>query len=351
MRLRRRHILVTAVAAPAIAVLVAWIGFFNIGASSGHWRITEWFLELAMRSAIRTYALAVDAPDALPKDALIPAAGHYAEGCAFCHGAGGVPRNPAVRAMLPVPPDLSATVDEWTDAQLFRIIKHGIRFTGMPAWPTQTHDDEVWMMVAFLRALPEFDSNDHRRPAIADAAMTEPLARCTACHGIDGRGGGAHVPILAGQSETYLRESLIAYAVGDRGSGIMQLAVSGLHSGELAALAKHYAALPRTESPARPSDIIRAVELATRGRAADGIPPCLDCHTGDRDPHFPTLAGQRAEYIAAQLELFRARVRGGTAYRQVMTQVAQGLDDADIDALARYFAQTADVGAAGLGRP
>ena len=163
MRLRRRHILVTAVAAPAIAVLVAWIGFFNIGASSGHWRITEWFLELAMRSAIRTYALAVDAPDALPKDALIPAAGHYAEGCAFCHGAGGVPRNPAVRAMLPVPPDLSATVDEWTDAQLFRIIKHGIRFTGMPAWPTQTRDDEVWMMVAFLRALPEFDSNDYRR--------------------------------------------------------------------------------------------------------------------------------------------------------------------------------------------
>ena len=50
----------------------------------------------------------------------------------------------------------------------------------MPAWPTQTRDDEVWMMVAFLRALPEFDSNDHRRPAIADAAMTEPLARCTA---------------------------------------------------------------------------------------------------------------------------------------------------------------------------
>ena len=70
--------------------------------------------------------------------------------------------------MLPVPPDLSATVDEWTDAQLFRIVKHGIRFTGMPAWPTQTRDDEVWMMVAFLRALPEFDSNDlppagHRR--------------------------------------------------------------------------------------------------------------------------------------------------------------------------------------------
>ena len=197
------------------------------------------------------------------------------------------------------------------------------------------------MMVAFLRALPELDSNDYRAPAIADAAMTEPLARCAACHGIDGRGGGAHVPILAGQSETYLRESLRAYAEGHRASGIMQLAVSGLRSGELAALAEHYAALPRTEPPEPPPDIVRAAELASRGRAADGIPACLDCHAGDRDPHFPTLAGQRADYIAAQLELFRAGVRGGTAYRQVMTQVAQGLDDADIAALARYFAQAA----------
>jgi cytochrome c553 len=350
MKLLRRHILMTAVAAPAIVVLVAWIGFFNIGASSGHWRITEWFLELAMRSAIRTYALAVDEPDELPKDALTPAAGHYAEGCAFCHGAPGEPRNAAVRAMLPVPPDLSATVDEWTDAQLFRIVKYGIRFTGMPAWPTQTRDDEVWMMVALLRALPELDGDDHGPPAIADAAMTT-LAGCAACHGIDGRGGGAHVPILAGQSETYLRESLTAYALGNRASGIMQLAVSGLHSDELATLAKHYAALPRPEPPARPADIILAAELASRGRAADGVPACLDCHSGDRDPHFPTLAGQRADYIAAQLELFRAGVRGGTAYRQVMTQVAQGLDDADIDALARYFSHTADVGAAGLGRP
>ena len=133
-----------------------------------------------MRSAIRTYALAVDAPDALPKDALIPAAGHYAEGCAFCHGAPGVPRNPAVLAMLPVPPDLSATVDEWTDAQLFRIVKHGIRFTGMPAWPTQARDDEVWMMVAFLRALPELDSNDLPRAGRRrrrDAGTACPLRR------------------------------------------------------------------------------------------------------------------------------------------------------------------------------
>jgi cytochrome c553 len=311
MKIRGWHIASAALAAPAAALLVAWIGFFNVGASSGHWKITAWFLELAMRSAIRTYALAVETPDALPKDALIPAAGHYAEGCAFCHGAPGVPRNAAVLHMLPAPPDLAATVDDWTDAQLFRIVKHGIRFTGMPAWPTQARDDEVWMMVAFLRALPELENSDNRPPA--NAAPPEPPARCATCHGTDGRGGGAHVPILAGQSETYLRESLRAYAEGRRDSGIMELAVSGLSRDDLAALARHYAALPGAE-PREPRPAIDgAAELASRGRAADGIPACLDCHAGGRDPHFPTLAGQRADYIAAQLELFRAGVRGGTA--------------------------------------
>jgi cytochrome c553 len=343
MKLRRRHMLVAAVAAPVIALLVAWIGFFNVGASSGHWRITEWFLELAMHSAIRTYALAVDTREALPEDALVPAASHYAEGCEFCHGAPGVPQNPAAAAMLPAPPDLSATVDNWTDAQLFRIVKHGIRFTGMPAWPSRTRDDEVWMMVAFLRALPELDAGDYRALAAPDPETPGPLARCVACHDTDGRGGGAHVPILAGQSEAYLHASLRAYAEGRRGSGFMQLAVNRLTPGELAALARHYAAAPAAAPPRPRPEAGRAAGLAHRGRTADGVPACLDCHAGDRDPHFPILDGQRAGYIAAQLELFRAGVRGGTAYRQVMTQVARGLDDADIAALARYFENAADV--------
>ena len=123
------------------------------------------------------------------------------------------------------------------------------------------------------------------------------------------------MPILAGQSETYLRESLRAYAEGHRASGIMQMAVRGLSPAELAALARHYAALPDAEPPEPRPAIDRAAELASQGRAADGVPACLDCHAGGRDPHFPTLAGQRADYIAAQLELFRAGVRGGTAYR------------------------------------
>ena len=63
MHVRWKHLAVGLAILPIVVLFATWIGFFNVGASSGHWRITEWFLHFAMRSAVRTYALAVDAPD------------------------------------------------------------------------------------------------------------------------------------------------------------------------------------------------------------------------------------------------------------------------------------------------
>ena len=109
-----------------------------------------------MRSAICTYALAVTRR-ALPKEALTPAAG--IRGGRASPTARGCAANPAALAMLPVPPELSTTVDDSTEAQLFRIVKHGIRVAGMPAWPAGRRR-QVWIMVEFPRALPGLDTDD-----------------------------------------------------------------------------------------------------------------------------------------------------------------------------------------------
>src|SRR5690606_12112903 len=92
MRINWKHLAIGLGALPFAVLVATWIGFFNVGASSGHWKVTEWFLHFAMRSAIRTYALAVDTPGQLPRHAIQPAAGHFARGCAICHGAPGEPR-------------------------------------------------------------------------------------------------------------------------------------------------------------------------------------------------------------------------------------------------------------------
>jgi len=332
MRLRARHLLHAVVAAPLAAVLVAWSGIFGVGASSGHWAVTDWFLHFAMRASIRTAALGTEVPP-LPRGARRVAAGHYATGCAPCHGAPGQPRLPSVLAMLPAPPDLAGQVGTWSDAELHRIVLHGIRLTGMPAWPDVARADEAWMMVAFLRRLPELTPTDY-------AALVNPVARllpegCAGCHGPDGRDAGPFTPNLAGQSRGYLRDALAAYASGARASGIMRQAVSGIASADLAEIADALAAASpttaRLESP--------PPAVALRGSPGRGVPACLGCHgTPRRNLAFPILDGQPAPYLAGQLRLFRDRTRGGGPYAELMTRAAAGLTDAEIEALSAWFA-------------
>ena len=58
---------------------------------------------------------------------------------------------------------------------------------------------------------------------------------CSACHGLDGNSENAIYPVIAGQHESYLRQSLRDYKSGARQNAIMQarefqqsVAVSGL---------------------------------------------------------------------------------------------------------------------------
>ena len=67
------------------------------------------------------------------------------------------PDHPTAREMLPPPPDLSKAAPQWKERELFWIVKNGLKYTGMPAWPSRQRDDEVWAVVAFLRRLPDLD--------------------------------------------------------------------------------------------------------------------------------------------------------------------------------------------------
>lgn len=354
IRVNWKHLAIGLAILPFAAVFVAWIGFFNVGASTGHWKITDWFLHFAMRSAVRTYSLAVTVPPVLPREGIQPAAGHYARGCAICHGAPGQRRSAAVREMLPVPPDLQEVLskDKWTDAELFRIVEHGVRFTGMPAWPTQDREDEVWGMVAFLRELPGMTEEEYRALAYGPArkrplpeeyaGLDAALVDCARCHGADGLGRSDAVPVVAGQRPDYLFASLQAYLRAERASGPMQLAASQTDPELYRRLAEHYAAMPQPG----PQDLItadadlmaRGREIAERGIAERGVPACLSCHDRpDRNPVFPSLDGQKAYYLEQQLRLFAEEKRGGTPFHELMAKAAHGLAEDDIEALSAYF--------------
>ena len=78
----------------------------------------------------------------------------YKAMCAHCHGGVGEARAYWAEGMRPHPPALAEVADQWSAAEVFWLVKHGAKMTGMPAFGP-THDDAtVWNIAAFVKALP-----------------------------------------------------------------------------------------------------------------------------------------------------------------------------------------------------
>ncbi|MFC3127375.1 c-type cytochrome [Pseudoroseomonas globiformis] len=342
----------------AAGFLFAWSGLFHVGATGGHWAVTNWFLHWVMRNSVRTAALTVEAPPDLDDRALVArAAGHYATGCAPCHGAPGEKQNPVIAQSLPAPPDFSHALDPWSPQELFVIVQQGVRYSGMPAWIEPMRRDEIWSVVAFLQRMPAMSSQDYQALSVGDgrppgaglhalsAPAPEAVADCARCHGRDGVGrDGDAFPIIAGQSEAYLLETLRAFAGGTRRSGMMQPAAARATDEDLQGLAAHYAAQPRVAAPA-PSVQDAVLEegglIAREGIPLAQVPACLSCHGAAalaRNPAWPRLDGQHADYLEGQLAAWRDGARGGGTQREVMATVAERLTPGQARAVAAWFA-------------
>jgi cytochrome c553 len=347
-----------AIGALTIAALLVISGVVPIRASSGHWRITAAFLDFAKIRSVSTHAWGTEAPPLDDEALVLRGAGHYENACLPCHGGPGRRLPPVMAAMTPPPPELTGRVARWTPEQLFSIVKHGIKFTGMPAWPAQQRDDEVWAMVAFLRRLPEMDAAAYRGLAFgdtgtSDAASTVPVTGsqppaavrtvCSRCHGLDGTGRGRGAfPSLAGQRAEYLYVSLRAFADRRRHSGIMNGIAASLSDDGMHAAASYYASLPPRdgEGSDQPSVLARGAAVAWRGVPDRDVPPCVECHgpaERPKNPSYPRLAGQHARYLEQQLHLFQGRRRGGTENVRLMHVFVERLRPEEIRDLTLYY--------------
>ena len=147
-------------------ILIVLAGLVPIKASSRHWTITAWFLNFTMERSVATHSLTIKQPDLDDPGLLAQGATHYEFGCRPCHGAPESPQPVIAQQMTPAPPYLPWVVGEWRERELFYIVKHGVKFTGMPAWPSQQRDDEsgLWWrsFVSFRSSRPRITSSSPR---------------------------------------------------------------------------------------------------------------------------------------------------------------------------------------------
>lgn len=364
MKLWLKHIGILVAVAGVVGLAAMLSGIIPIAASGGHWSVTRKVLDFSMARSVFTHSIGIDAPELDDPEMIQRGAGHFETGCVQCHGSPARPQSPIASAMTPRPPLLPAHIPLWKPQELFYIVKHGVKLTGMPAWPAQNRDDEVWDVVAFLQTLPDIDADAYRELVTdSNTAVSEysgpphlqhlVTSTCGRCHGTDGRGRSSEAfPALAGQHQKYLAASLRAYSAGERHSGIMQPLAVPLTDSEITDLAEYYSKLPTAfelsyfESPPADTstsddtaDELTGFQIAQNGIPSQKVPSCTGCHGPGRSDSYPLLSGQPTSYLAKQLTLFKRRDRGGTEQQHLMHPATDRITEKQIQAAAQYFGE------------
>ncbi len=141
-----------------LIILIAafvWSGSYNVAATVPHWKVTHRVLGKVRDQSIAAHSKGIIVPSL--KDSKLFDIGfkNYHAMCRGCHSAPGDPRTEIAKGLYPNPPDFtSKDMKMRSEAELYWVIKNGIKMTGMPAFGPTHNEDEIWGIVAFIKKLP-----------------------------------------------------------------------------------------------------------------------------------------------------------------------------------------------------
>ena len=150
-----------------------YVGIYNPAATVQHTAPVYWLLNVAMRQAVQRHASEIRVPPLNDRPLLARGGQLYRAHCVQCHGAPGVAPDAFALGMTPLPANLALTAREWNDpAELYWVIRYGIKMSGMPAWEFRLADADLWAVTGFVDTLPQLSPRDYQA-AIAPAAAAE----------------------------------------------------------------------------------------------------------------------------------------------------------------------------------
>ena len=147
------------------AAVYFFAGFYSVAANNPDPALVSWALIQVRKASITLHA--TDQPPGPSGDPALVRAGarDYSRlGCIDCHGGPGVEPAKFSDGLNP-PPNLKKVVNDLLPQELFWVIKNGIKMTGMPSFGAEdppVPDQEIWNMVAFLKALSNVSADDFK---------------------------------------------------------------------------------------------------------------------------------------------------------------------------------------------
>jgi len=166
------------------------------------------------------------------------------------------------------------------------------------------------------------------------ADLSDKMAPCLACHGVEGQSENENVPSLGAQQASYTVIQLYMFREKTRLAEPMNEMAGGLSDGDLQSIADALATLPAPKPPDDPGDPARL----ERARAMAEQNRCNSCHRPDFSGResVPRLADQREDYLLKTLSEYKSGAR--RAYEPIMVEVLQPISEAAMVELSYYLA-------------
>ena len=165
-------IIVAGVLLAAGALWYAWSGAYDIGATRPHWPVTLSFIEILKDRSIEAHSKGIQTPnldDSKLREASFP---HYHEMCRLCHGAPGESTEEFATGLYPAPPSMASghIQAELSPAEIYWVVKHGIKMTGMPAFGPTHSEDILWGLTSLAKEMPRMSPDAYRQQVKAAGA-------------------------------------------------------------------------------------------------------------------------------------------------------------------------------------
>ena len=158
-------IITTLVVAGSVMIVAVGVyiysGEFPIGADVAHSHFVRWVMQTTRDRAVAVQSRGIKIPDLSDPKKILVGAGQYAAMCSTCHLAPGYAKDETWEGLYPQPPKLYQGTD-LSPAEIFWVLKHGLKMTGMPAWGPTHEDEELWDIVAFVEQLPKMNAQQYK---------------------------------------------------------------------------------------------------------------------------------------------------------------------------------------------
>ena len=138
---------------PAGAGVLAWLGAWSVDATAPPPAWERALARRAVSASVARRAPRISSPIQATPDELLAGLKAYRNNCAGCHGTAAQPSEWGSEDFYPRVPQFAVAPPRKPEWQLFWIVQHGVRYSGMGAWRHLMPDSTIWQVVGFLSRL------------------------------------------------------------------------------------------------------------------------------------------------------------------------------------------------------